>query len=310
MNPRFRKAQRVFTAHHGTLRTVEAQCAGIHPRTLYALRDAGEIEQVARGLYRLTTLPAAGEPDLLTVAKKVPRAVFCLLTALAFHRLTTQTPHAVAIALPRTARIPRLNHPPLEVFRFSSASLHSGVHEHEVDGAPIRLYSPEKTLADMFKYRHKLGLDVAVEALRTYRGRRKGQDLGTGARLCAGLPGGKRHVPLPGGRGLKLTVVKLGELGPPQEGSLRRVAGSGARRGSARGCWGMASPPPPLRAAARRSSSIRVGLGEPYAESAAKAVQWQAFVRRGRFSEPMFHFAEVVGAVTGFLQPVCAALVT
>lgn len=167
------QAQQVFAAHRGTLRTVEAQRAGIHPRTLYALRDQGRVEQVARGLYRLATLPAPSEPDLLVVAKKVPRAVFCLLTALAFHRLTTQIPHAVAITLPRTARVPRLAHPPLEVFRFSAASLRTGVQEHLVDGVLLPIFSPEKTLADTFKYRHKLGLDVALEALRTYRGRRK-----------------------------------------------------------------------------------------------------------------------------------------
>ena len=167
------QAQRVFEAHHGTLRTVEAQRAGIHPRTLYALRDAGKIERLARGLYRLSVLPAPGEPDLLTVAKKVPRAVFCLLSALAFHRLTTQVPHTISIALPRTARIPRLNHPPVEVFRFSPVSLCAGIEEHSVDDLPIRIYSAEKTLADVFKYRHKLGLDVVVEALRTYQARRK-----------------------------------------------------------------------------------------------------------------------------------------
>ena len=186
MRTRVQQAQRVFEAHQGTLRTLEAQRAGVHPRTLYALRDAGKIEQVVRGLYRLTTLPAPGEPDLLTVAKKVPRAVFCLLTALAFHRLTTQVPHAVAIALPRTARIPRLAHPPLEVFRFSLASLRAGIQEYTTDGVPMRIYSPEKTLADVFKYRHKLGLDVAVEALRMYRGQRK-QDWGqvlAFARVC------------------------------------------------------------------------------------------------------------------------------
>ena len=186
MTALLRQAQQVFATHRGTLRTVEAQRAGIHPRTLYALRDQGKVEQVARGLYRLATLPASSEPDLLTVAKKVPRAVFCLLTALAFHRLTTQVPHAVTIALPRTARVPRLAHPPLEVFRFSPASLRAGVQEHVVDGVPLRIFSPEKTLADVFKYRHKLGLDVALEALRTYRGRRK-QDWAqvlAFARLC------------------------------------------------------------------------------------------------------------------------------
>ncbi len=170
------QAQQVFEAHHGTLRTVEAQRAGIHPRTLYSLRDAGKIERLARGLYRLSILPAPGEPDLLTVAKKVPRAVFCLLTALSFHRLTTQVPHAISIALPRTARIPRLDHPPLEVFRFSPASLHTGVEQPRTAGGTlIRVYSAEKTLADVFKYRHKLGVDVAVEALRSYS-RRRGRD--------------------------------------------------------------------------------------------------------------------------------------
>ena len=109
-------AHRIFKERHGTLRTFEALRAGIHPRTLYALRDRGEIEQIARGLFRLAELPPPSEPDLLTVAKKVPKAVFCLLTALAFHRLTTQVPHAVEVALPRTARLPRLGYPPLKGF--------------------------------------------------------------------------------------------------------------------------------------------------------------------------------------------------
>lgn len=163
------QARRVFNQRHGTLRTVEALRAGIHPRTLYNLRDSGEIEQVARGLFRLSSLPSPGEPDLLTVAKKVPRAVFCLLTALAFHRLTTQVPHAVEIALARTARVPQLDHPPLKVYRFSPASLRTGIEVHAIDGVSVQIYSREKTLADVFKYRHKIGVDVAIEALRAYR---------------------------------------------------------------------------------------------------------------------------------------------
>ena len=155
------------------LRTFEALRAGIHPRTLYALRDRGEIEQIARGLFRLAELPPPGEPDLLTVAKKVPQAVFCLLTALAFHRLTTQVPHAVAVALPRTARVPRLDHPPIKVFRFSRESLNAGIETHVLDGVSIRVYCREKTLADIFKYRNKVGLDVALEALRAYRSQQK-----------------------------------------------------------------------------------------------------------------------------------------
>ena len=173
MQPPRQCALRVFKTHAGMLRTIEALRAGIHPRTLYALRTGGEIEQVARGLFRLRTLPPLCEPDLTIVAKKVPQAVFCLLTASAFHRLTTHVPHIIAIALGRTARIPRLDHPPIEVFRFSPASLRVGIERVTVDGVKLRLYSAEKTLADLFKYRHKLGVDQAVEALRTYAMRRK-----------------------------------------------------------------------------------------------------------------------------------------
>lgn len=168
-----KQAHRIFKERHGTLRTVEALRAGIHPRTLYAMRDRGEIGQIARGLFRLAELPPPGEPDLLTVAKKVPNAVFCLLTALAFHRLTTQVPHAVEVALPRTARVPRLDHPPLKVFRFSPESFDAGIETHVLDGVSIRVYGREKTLADIFKYRNKVGLDVALEALRTYRSQPK-----------------------------------------------------------------------------------------------------------------------------------------
>jgi predicted transcriptional regulator of viral defense system len=180
------QARRVFKAHQGTLRTMEALRAGIHPRTLYALRDGGEIEQISRGLFRLSALPSLGEPDLVIVAKKAPRAVFCLLTALAFHHLTTQVPHAISIALPRNARAPRLDHPPLEVFRFSPASLRAGIENPTVDGVALQIYSREKTLADVFKYRRKLGLDVALEALRTYRAQPKPdwQRLLEYARLC------------------------------------------------------------------------------------------------------------------------------
>jgi predicted transcriptional regulator of viral defense system len=168
-----KRAHRIFKERQGTLRTFEALRAGIHPRTLYALRDRGEIEQIARGLFRLAELPPPGEPDLLTVAKKVSQAVFCLLTALAFHRLTTQVPHAVEVALPRTARVPRLDHPPIRVFRFSPKSLNAGIETHMLDGVSIRVYCREKTLADVFKYRNKVGFDVALEALRAYRSQPK-----------------------------------------------------------------------------------------------------------------------------------------
>jgi predicted transcriptional regulator of viral defense system len=179
-------AHRIFEERSGTLRSSEALVAGIHPRTLYAMRDRGEIEQIARGLFRLAELPPLSEPDLLTVAKKVPHGVFCLLTALAFHRLTTQIPHAVQIALSRTGRTPHLAHPPLKVFRFSPESLHAGVQTHVIDGVSLYVYCREKTLADIFKYRNKIGLDVAIEALRTYcsQPKRNFQNVLGYARIC------------------------------------------------------------------------------------------------------------------------------
>ncbi len=167
------RARNIFKKHGGTLRASEAIAAGIHPRTLYSMRDTGCLDQAGRGLFRLSGLPPLSEPDLITAAKKVPQGVFCLITALVFHKLTTQIPHEIQMALPRTARRPKLNTPPTRAFRFSTAAYEAGVEEHRIDGVSIRVYCAEKTLADAFKYRNKLGLDVALEALRNYRDLRK-----------------------------------------------------------------------------------------------------------------------------------------
>lgn len=165
------RARKVFRIHGGTLRTTEALAAGIHPRTLYAMRDAGEVEALARGVYRLGGLPPLGNPDLTTVAKRVPHGVICLISALAFHELTTQVPHEIHVAISRTARRPRLDFPPLRVYRFSTGAFDAGIDTHTIDRIPVRVYSAEKTLADCFKYRNKIGMDVVLEAVRTYRGR-------------------------------------------------------------------------------------------------------------------------------------------
>ncbi|MFZ5593180.1 MAG: type IV toxin-antitoxin system AbiEi family antitoxin domain-containing protein [Pseudomonadota bacterium] len=176
----------LFHSHGGVLRTSVALRLGIHPRTLYAMRDQGLLERLSRGLYRLADLPPLGNPDLVAVALKVPGGVICLISALAYHELTTQIPHEVYLALPRGAEPPRLEHPPLRVFWFTGKAFTEGVETHEVDGVPVRIYGAEKTLADCFKYRNKIGLDTAVEALRRYvRGRRARIDtLMTYARIC------------------------------------------------------------------------------------------------------------------------------
>jgi predicted transcriptional regulator of viral defense system len=168
-SPSIRRATAVFRKHGGMMRMAEAIRAGVHRRTLYALRDAGILEQLSRGLYRLADAPPLGNPDLVTVARRVPKGVICLVSALAFHDLTTQIPHEVYLAVPRDSEPPRLDYPPTRLFRFGGRGYAAGIETHEIDGTPVRIYSREKTLADCFKYRNKIGLDTAVEALKRYR---------------------------------------------------------------------------------------------------------------------------------------------
>jgi predicted transcriptional regulator of viral defense system len=169
---RFSRAIAVFNKHGGILRTAQALREGIHPSTLYAMRDAGTLEAITRGVYRLADKEPLGNPDLVTVATRVPGGIFCLISALAFHEITTQIPHEVHVALPRGAEQPRLGHPPIKTYRFTGEAFTEGVESHEVDGVSVRIYSPEKTLADCFKFRNKVGLDTVVEAVRFYRDRR------------------------------------------------------------------------------------------------------------------------------------------
>jgi predicted transcriptional regulator of viral defense system len=166
-------ARNLFLRHGGVLRTKDALHLGIHPETLYRLRDSGELARLERGLYRLSDLPPLGNPDLITVSMKVPSGVVCLISALAIHELTTQIPHEVYLALPRGAEPPRLDHPPIRVFWFTKRVFEFGLEAHKLDGTQIRIYSPEKTIADCFKYRHKIGTDTAREALKLYLERRK-----------------------------------------------------------------------------------------------------------------------------------------
>ena len=166
------QARAIFQRHGGTLRTSDAIKAGIYPRTLYQMRDQGLIEAIARGLYRLCDMPPLGNPDLVSVALKVPRGVICLISALNFHEMTTQVPHVVHVALIPGTEPPRLEHPPVRISWFSGKVFAEGIETHDIEDVPVRIYSPEKTLADCFKHRNKIGIDVAVEALKLYRKRK------------------------------------------------------------------------------------------------------------------------------------------
>ena len=124
--------------------------------------------------------------SLAEAAKRVPSGIICLLSALRYHQLTTQAPHEVWMAISRKARRPQVDHPPLRIVRFSGAALEYGVQKKKVEGVPLRVYSPAKTVADCFKYRNKIGLEVALEALRDCYRQRKAtmDDLWEAAKVC------------------------------------------------------------------------------------------------------------------------------
>ena len=176
----------IFLKHGGQLRMSEAIDHGITRYMLYALRDRGVIEPVSRGIYRLVDLPPIGNPDLLTVSLRFPNAVVCLVSALAYHGITTQVPHAVSVAVPRDSRMPSLDYPPISAHRFSKESYEAGIETHRIDGASVKVYGPGKTLADCFKFRNKIGMDVVLEALQLHK-ERNGFDIGAllgYARVC------------------------------------------------------------------------------------------------------------------------------
>lgn len=150
----------------------DAMRIGVRRRALYAMRDAGIVVAVSRGVYRLASLDAPAHPDLVTVAMRMPLGVVCLISALSFHDLTTQVPHAIDVALERGKTKPRLDYPPTHFTWFSGPAFHEGIDTHLLDGVPVRIYSAEKTVVDCFRYRNQVGMDVFLEALRLWSGRR------------------------------------------------------------------------------------------------------------------------------------------
>lgn len=171
MDRRFATAVAVFRQNGGILRMSEAIRAGISRRTLYSMLDRGIVERLTRGVYRLTSLPGLEAPDLLAVSTRIPNGVVCLISALAYHELTTQIPHAVDVAVARGAERPRIDYPPVNIYWFSGRAFESGIETPGIDGKRVRVYSAEKSIADAFKYRNKIGIEVALESLRSWRAR-------------------------------------------------------------------------------------------------------------------------------------------
>jgi predicted transcriptional regulator of viral defense system len=175
-----------LAAERGLIRPRDLTERGLPTVALTRLVRQGRLQRVGRGLYALPDRPVSEHNALAEVASKNPQAIVCLLSALRFHDLTTQSPFEVWLAIPNKARAPKMDYPPLRIVRFSGAALTRGVEERVIDGVPVRVTSVARTVADCFKFRNKIGLDVALEALQeAWRAKRVSTDeLWRYATLC------------------------------------------------------------------------------------------------------------------------------
>jgi predicted transcriptional regulator of viral defense system len=162
----------IIKGHGGIIRTSEALKAKIHPRTIYFLRDIGVIEELSRGIYKLSEIEIS-QPDLIAVGTRIPDGVICLVSALSFHGITTQIPHKIFVAIKQGARSSSIDFPPVSIHRFSPKAHSAGVELHKIDKVQVKIYSVEKTLVDCFKFRNKIGMNVFLEALKFYKSRKK-----------------------------------------------------------------------------------------------------------------------------------------
>jgi predicted transcriptional regulator of viral defense system len=176
--------------HTGILNARDLKVQGIPREYLWQLQQKGMLERAGRGIYRQPDWEVTENHSLVESAQRVPRGVICLLSALRFHSLTTQSPFEVWVAIDRKAHRPNSTRDdymtPLNIVRFSGQALTEGVEEHKIEGVTVKIYSPAKTVADCFKYRNKIGIDVAVEALRDYwqKWRASADELWRYAKIC------------------------------------------------------------------------------------------------------------------------------
>ena len=153
-------------AQQGLLRVCDLTSRGLHPEYLRRLYQKGLVRREGRGLYIAADAEISVHYGLAQVAKRIPHGVICLLSALSFHEIGTQLPHQVWMAIDRRAAKPKMQFPPLRVMRFSGAALTEGIETYRIEGVPVQIFNPAKTVADCFKYRNKIGLDIALEALK------------------------------------------------------------------------------------------------------------------------------------------------
>ncbi len=162
------EALKQFRKHDGYAFLKELKQNNVHTSSIRRWLEEGVIEKVKPGLYKLSDMPVLAHQGMIDVCMAMPGAVVCLHSALAFYELTTTVPSSIMIALPRASKPVKLNYPPMQVFHFSEANYRTGIENVRAETGGFKIYSREKTIADCFRYRNKLGLDVAIEGLRNY----------------------------------------------------------------------------------------------------------------------------------------------
>jgi len=155
-----------FKKHGGIARFSSIIKSGFHPDTLNAFENEGKIEKIARGLYRMSNYTFGAYPDIVIASLQVPRGIVCLVSALAFHEATNEIPRYVDIAIPAGTRANRIKYPPVKFYRFAPNAWKAGIETHEIEGREIKVYNLAKTIADCFKFRNRIGVDVARDGLK------------------------------------------------------------------------------------------------------------------------------------------------
>lgn len=155
-----------FQDHGGVARFSTILKAGFHPDSLAALEQEGKVEKIGRGLYRLTNYTPGSHPDLVAASLQAPKGVICLLSALAFHEVTNEIPKHIDIAIPRGTHANRIKYPPVRFYQFAPKTWEAGIENHKIEGHRVRVYNLAKTVIDCFKFRNKIGIDVARDALK------------------------------------------------------------------------------------------------------------------------------------------------
>jgi predicted transcriptional regulator of viral defense system len=155
-----------FESNGGVVRFADILKAGFHPDSLISLEKKKEVEKITRGLYRLTHQTFGSHPDFIATALQSPRGVICLISALAFHEATSEIPKQVDLAIPEKTHANRIIYPPVKFYRFATKTWKAGIESHKIEGYNIKVYSLAKTVADCFKFRNRIGENVAREALK------------------------------------------------------------------------------------------------------------------------------------------------